>query len=97
MRTILKLLLWVIFLQLPITGCATDNVMNEERETIGSAKLLEDGTIVLQLRIEEGSLIGDGLIEYKPGDPNYEEVKKHVGDLKVGEEKLIPPWPDEDK
>jgi hypothetical protein len=85
----------MILVHVPITGCAIDNTMNKEKETIGSAKLLEDGTIVLQLRIEEGSLIGDSLIEYKPGDPNYEEVKKHVGDLKVGEEKLIPPWPDE--
>jgi hypothetical protein len=54
-----------------------------------------DGTIVLQLRATDDSgAVGDGLITYPPGDPRYAEVLKHLGGLKPGEEKPVPPWPD---
>jgi hypothetical protein len=54
-----------------------------------------DGTIVLQLRATDDSgAIGDGLITYLPGDPRYAEVLKHLGGLKPGESKPVPPWPD---
>ena len=38
--------------------------------------------------------IGESLVRYKRGDPHYEEVKRHLGGLRVGEHKSVPPWPD---
>jgi hypothetical protein len=55
-----------------------------------------DGTIVLQLRAEipASGAIGDAQLEYQPGHPRYGEVLEHIGGIKPGEEKLVPPWPD---
>ena len=36
---------------------------------------------------------GDVLVE--PGDNNYQQIIDHVGGLKPGETKSIPPWPDQ--
>ncbi len=63
--------------------------------SIGVATMSNDGTITLRLRAEgPGGAIGDGNITYKRGDPQYEEVLHHVGGLKPGETKLVPPWKD---
>ena len=65
-------------------------------ESIGSAKMKEDGTLVLMLRAEgPGGTIGDAMIVYKPDDPKYQETLEHIGGLKPGEEKPVPPWPEE--
>ena len=53
----------------------------------------EDGVIRLQLMARGDGAVGDAILVYKPGDPMYEEVKKHIGGLKPGEEKPVPPWP----
>ncbi len=70
--------------------------MEDAGETIGSATMRADGTIVLMLRAtdETGRMIGDGLLEYPPGHPQYREVLQHLGGLKPGESKFVPPWPD---
>jgi hypothetical protein len=63
--------------------------------SIGVASMTEDGTIWLQLRAEgEQGQVGDALLIYKPGDPMYEEVKRHLGGIRPGEHKPVPPWPD---
>lgn len=61
--------------------------------SIGSAKMKEDGTLVLQLRAEGDGIIGDAYITYEPDDPRYQETLDHLGGLKPGEEKPVPPWP----
>lgn len=67
-----------------------------EAESIGSATMKDDGTIVLQLRAEgPGGMLGDALVVYKPDDPKYQEILDHLGGLKPGEEKPVPPWPEE--
>lgn len=69
--------------------------------TIGTATMRENGTIEMQLRAgtESGSgngrgIKGDALIKYAPGDPHYDEILKHLGGLKKGESKPVPPWPE---
>ena len=54
-----------------------------------------DGTIVLQLRATDPAsvVMGDAQFEYPPGHPQYMDVLKHIGGLKPGEEKPVPPWP----
>lgn len=39
-------------------------------------------------------MAGDALIMYKPDDPKYKETLEHLGGLKIGEEKPVPPWPE---
>ncbi len=54
-----------------------------------------DGTIVLMLRAEgPGGIIGDAQLRYEKSHPKYEETLRHLGGLKPGEEKPVPPWPD---
>lgn len=63
--------------------------------SIGVATMTPDGTITLRLRAEgEGGTIGEGNLTYKRGNPQYEEVLHHIGGLKPGETKPVPPWKD---
>jgi len=61
---------------------------------IGTATMLSDGTIVMELRAEgDNGLIGMATIEQRPGDgQKYIELLQHLGGIKPGESKLIPPW-----
>lgn len=59
--------------------------------------MLQDGSIVLDLRVEEeDSTIGDGRVVCAPTDEHYEEILAHLGGLEIGESKLVPPWDDDD-
>ena len=68
---------------------------SEAPASIGTATMDADGTIRLQLVAQGGGAIGDALVIYRPGDPHYDEIKKHLGGLKPGETKPVPPWPEE--
>ena len=63
--------------------------------SVGVAKMLEDGTILIGIRgsAPDGPLQAVLMIE--PGDTNYQQIIDHVGGLKPGETKSIPPWPDQ--
>ncbi len=68
---------------------------NTEKTSIGSATMQQDGTIVLQLRAEGAKgLTGDALFRYSPNHPEYKNILRHLGGLKKGEEKPVPPWPE---
>lgn len=68
---------------------------SDEVPSIGVAQMRDDGTIVLYLRATgPGGVIGTGLLEYPPAHPRYQEVLRHLGGLKPGEVKPVPPWPD---
>jgi hypothetical protein len=85
-------------LALVIAGCAGNEKAartNNQPESIGVAWLEDDGTLVLQLRAEsQGKAVGDALIRYKPADEAYARTLKHIGSLKPGETKPVPPWPE---
>jgi hypothetical protein len=55
--------------------------------------MLADGTIVMDLRAT-GPGIGDTRVQYPPTSPHYAEVLHHLGGMRPGETKLVPPWPD---
>jgi hypothetical protein len=61
-------------------------------ESIGMAKMSDDGTITLQLRSLWPNPIAEGMLTYAPDDPQYEEIKRHVGGLAPGEIKPVPPF-----
>lgn len=62
-------------------------------ECIGVATMSEEGTITLLLRAQspKGDL-GDALLNYPKSDPKYAGILKHLGGLKPGEEKPVPPF-----
>jgi hypothetical protein len=67
----------------------------EDVASIGVAQMRDDGTIVLYLRATgPGGTLGTALLEYPPAHPQYYEVLRHLGGLKPGEVKNVPPWPE---
>jgi hypothetical protein len=62
-------------------------------ESIGTATMSADGTIKLYLSSKtKNGLIADAVSTYKPSNRMYEEVKRHLGGINVGERKPVPPW-----
>lgn len=65
------------------------------RESIGTATMENDGTIVLQLRAEgPGRLVGDARVTYPKSHKEYDNILKHLGGLRPGESKPVPPFPE---
>jgi hypothetical protein len=71
-----------------------DNVeAAEQRGSIGQATMEPNGTIVLRFRAEgPGGMRGDGLLRYPPDHPQYRSVLDHLGGMRPGENKPVPPW-----
>jgi len=64
--------------------------------SIGTAILLPDGTLVLDLLATgPGGQRGRGTLRYPPGNPDREMVLRHLGGLSPGQVKPVPPWPDD--
>jgi hypothetical protein len=61
---------------------------------IGEAWLEEDGAITMRLRTTSDGQHVSGTMRYQTTDEHYEDVLNHLGGLKPGEKKLIPPWED---
>lgn len=66
---------------------------HQDDRPIGTAKMLADGTLVLTLRAETGTAVGHAEFQYAKNDPEYARILKHIGGIKFGEEKLVPPFP----
>jgi hypothetical protein len=72
---------------------AAENPASEP--SVGVARMLESGTILIGIRGPgvDGPL--QAVLMVEPGDTNYQQIIDHVGGLKPGETKSIPPWPDQ--
>jgi hypothetical protein len=64
----------------------------EDIDSVGRAKMSADGTITLELRSLWPDPIAESQLVYPPDDPQYEEIKHHLGGIKPGESKPVPPW-----
>jgi hypothetical protein len=63
-------------------------------EHIGTATLLEDGTIHLFLIAEaDDGTHGEAMIVVSPREARYQKIRDHLGDMKPGENKLVKPFP----
>jgi hypothetical protein len=63
-------------------------------KSIGQAMMSGDGTITLDLRAEgPGGTIGDARFVYPPSHKDYQMILKHLGGMKPGETKPVPPFP----
>ncbi len=102
------LALTVAVLLLPASSCASGktaapgsaaeavsrDAATTVKPSIGMARMLPDGTIVLDLRAETGGATGDAQFRYPKEHPQYREILEHVGGLEPGQEKPVPPWPE---
>jgi hypothetical protein len=70
---------------LPPVTCATV-------ESIGTAQMSADGVITLHLKSLWPDPSEDTDLTYAPDDPQYDEIKKHLGGMTPGDSKPIPPW-----
>ena len=67
----------------------------QELEPIGTARMKDDGTIVLRLRARSDGSTGEAVLVYKPDNPQYQSIKAHIGSIKPNEEKLVHSWTDQ--
>jgi len=59
---------------------------------IGMATMLPDGTIQLDLQANMEGRHGSTRVVYPKSHPSYADVLRHLGGMKPGETKLVPPW-----
>jgi hypothetical protein len=76
-----------------LIGLAAEGQANEP-VVIGDARMLEDGTIVVNLRRTADGIHVSGVVRYPVNDPNYKKVLDHIGGMHPGEVKLVPAWGD---
>lgn len=67
----------------------------EGTKSIGNATMLDDKTLVLDLVATSGPTSGHAQFRYPPSHPEYDKVLQHIGGLQPGQQKLVPPWPDD--
>ena len=76
-----------------LAGCAHSQQTEDSPGFFGVATLSADGNICLQMRSEEPELpVAESYQCFRPDDPEYADIRKHVGPLAVGEEKRIAPF-----
>src|SRR6476660_8231355 len=75
---------------------ATDHPKDDTAtaKSIGMARMLADGTIMVGVPGPGSGERAEAVLMLKPGDTQYKPLLDHVGGLKPGETKSIPPWPD---
>jgi hypothetical protein len=61
-------------------------------DSIGTAEMSNDGTITLHLRSLWPDPIAEGELTYAPDDPQYEDIKQHLGGITPGQPKPVKPW-----
>ena len=60
-------------------------------KSIGMARMLADGSILVGVGAGDRA---QAVLQLRPGDTQYQLLLDHIGGLKPGETKSIPPWPE---
>jgi len=61
-------------------------------DSIGTAEMANDGTVTLHLQSLWPDPIAEGELVFAPDDPQYAEVRQHIGDIHPGDKKPVKPW-----
>jgi hypothetical protein len=86
--------LWVAFAcSFPGMAWAAENPA--PAQSIGVATMLPNGIILIGVGGGTDLDRARAVLMVEPGDSNYESIIEHVGGLKPGETKPIPPWPNQ--
>jgi hypothetical protein len=94
MTKLIKCLVSIGCIFLVISCVQPERVSIHDNDIIGSATIDKDGTINLKLVARTGAIVGHSLQTIKTTDTNYQEIKRHIGDIQVGEDKLVHAWPE---
>ena len=63
----------------------------EDLDSVGTAQMSAAGAITLHLHSLWPEPKAEAVLTYEPDDPQYEEIKHHLGGIKPGESKPVPP------
>jgi hypothetical protein len=63
----------------------------EDVDSVGTAQMSAAGVITLRLKSLWPEPRAESELTYEPDDPQYEEIKHHLGGISPGESKPIPP------
>lgn len=62
-------------------------------DNVGSAYMQDDGTLEMSLRTEtDDGMIGEAFLVIPPSDARYADMVAHLGGIKPGEGRPIPPF-----
>jgi hypothetical protein len=61
--------------------------------SIGTVRMAQDGSIILDLVARDGAAVGQARLTYPPGHPDHAMILRHPGGLRPGEVKPVPPFP----
>jgi len=77
----------------PVTT-TTPNDNPAAAKSIGVARMLANGTILVGVPAPGSGDRAQAVLMLMPGDTQYQPLLDHIGGLKPGETKSIPPWPE---
>lgn len=83
----------VLAAMLALPGAASSQQATPSDTPIGTARMMADGTIVLDLLARGRGASGDARLTYPLGDPQYQAILRHLGGLQPGEIKPVRPFP----
>jgi hypothetical protein len=72
-----------------------EDAPGKEPVIVGDARMLDDGTIVINMRRTADGINVSGVFNFPVTDPHYKEVLDHIGGMKPGETRLVPAWDDD--
>lgn len=75
---------------LPSSASSPATILKPMPDSIGVAKMLDNGTLVLDLFNP-----APAQLTYAPTHPEYANTLRHLGGMRPGESKGVPPWPDD--
>jgi hypothetical protein len=75
---------------LPPSASSSASILKPMPDSIGVAKMLDNGTLVLDLFNP-----APAQLTYPPTHPEYANTLRHLGGMRPGESKSVPPWPDD--
>jgi len=68
-------------------------VDSTKHDSIGTARVKRDGTIVLELSEQIDGIRFESTLEYEKNNPRYDKILKHLGGpFKPGEFRSVQPW-----
>jgi hypothetical protein len=77
-----------------VAGALADEPPTRTGDIIGTVFMRPDLSLSIRLRsVQCDGMLAEGILDLKPGEPNYQVVIDHVGGLQPNETKPVPAWP----
>jgi hypothetical protein len=86
----------IVFAALVLANSAAsaEEIAKKAPIVIGDARMLGDGTVILNFRRTADGIHVSGSKKYPVGHPEDQEILDHLGGMSPGETKLLPAWDD---